>query len=47
MKIFKAEVGQQLDGDVKTGKRIKKESTGLGVRNHDILVKKDRPVFAM
>lgn len=40
MKIFKAQAGQHLDeGNVKAGKKSKRESTGLGVRSQDILVK--------
>lgn len=40
LKIFKAQVGRHLDeGDVKAGKKSKRESTGLGVRSQDILVK--------
>lgn len=40
MNIFKAHVGQHLDnGDVKAAKKSKRESTGLGVRSQDILVK--------
>lgn len=37
--MFKTQAGHHLDRDIKACKRLKRESTGLGVRSHKILAK--------